>query len=207
MTRGDGRRNGGDRVELEFAALTPDRWPLFARLFGERGACGGCWCMLWRQTRKEFEANKGDGNRRAMRALVKSGVEPGLLALRHTGDGSEPTAEPVGWCAIAPRDDYPTLSRSRILKPVDDRPVWSVSCLFIHRSARRQGVATALLRAAADHARRKGARILEGYPQEPKKDPMPAAFAWTGIASSFLRAGFTEVARRSPTRPIMRLEL
>ena len=187
-------------MTLEFHPLTPDRWKHFEKLFGERSACGGCWCMLWRLTRKQFEAQKGDGNKKAMKAIVADGQTPGILAF---DDG-----EPIGWCAIAPRETYSALDRSRILKPVDDQPVWSVSCLFIHKSHRKQGVSTALLQAAADHVRAAGGKLLEGYPVEPKSEQdIPAAFAWTGIPKAFARAGFEEVARRSPTRPIMRLKI
>ena len=98
----------------EFAAhpLTPERWADLERLFGERGACGGCWCMWWRLTRREFEQNKGDGNKASLRALVESGPPPGLLA--YDGD------EAVGWCAVEPRESYPALARSRVLKPIDE---------------------------------------------------------------------------------------
>lgn len=153
--------------------------------------------MLWRLTRKQFDSQKGDGNRRTMQALVASGQAPGLLGY-HDG-------RPVGWCALAPREQYPALARSRVLKPIDDRPCWSVSCLFVPAKFRHLGVATLLLRAAVEYARDKGAQILEGYPVEPKGDrPIPPAFAWTGVPQAFARAGFVEAARRSPTRPIMR---
>jgi GNAT superfamily N-acetyltransferase len=184
---------------LKVHPLTPERWRDFEQLFGKNGACGGCWCMLWRLTRKEFDAQKGDANRQAMRALVEGGTVPGLLA--YAG------AEPVGWCALAPRADYPALARSRTLKPVDDRPCWSVACLFIHKAYRKQGVSTALLKAAVKFVRKQGGSILEGYPVEPKKEEIPAVFAWTGIPAAFERAGFKEVARHSPTRPIMRIEV
>ncbi len=156
--------------------------------------------MLWRLTRKEFEAQKGEGNKLAMEALVCSGETPGILAYNN--------AKAIGWCAIAPRRSYPALSRSRVLKPVDDRPCWSVACLFIEKAYRKKRVSTQLLQAAVKHAKSQGAVLVEGYPVEPKsgKD-IPPAFAWTGIPKAFIRAGFKEVARRSPTRPIMRLEL
>ena len=187
-------------LPLSFHALTPEYWDDFVFLFGERGACGGCWCMLWRLTRKQFEAQKGVGNKKAMKAIVDSGEIPGVLAFDDQ--------TPVGWCAVAPRDRYPALSRSRILKPLDDRPSWAIACFFIEKSYRQKGVATALLQFAATYARSKGAQRLEGYPVEPKKNKhIPPAFAWTGIPQPFLRAGFKEVARRSPTRPIMRLDL
>jgi len=112
--------------------------------------------------------------------------------------------QPVGWCAVAPREAYSFLERSRVLKPVDEKPVWSVSCLFVLRPYRRRGLSARLLRAAVEFAGRRGAKIVEGYPVEPSMEKMPDAFAWTGLPASFRRAGFKEVARRSKTRPIMR---
>ena len=189
----------GKAPKLSFAPLTPRVWGDFEELFGTRGACGGCWCMWWRQKHSEFERNKGERNRKAMKALVESGEVPGILAY----DGGRP----VAWCSVAPRESFPRLSRSRILKPVDDEPVWSVVCFFIARSHRGRGVSRAILEAAAEHAGRQGARIVEGYPIEPKKGKTADLFVYTGLASVFRKAGFDEVARRSETRPIMRLRL
>jgi GNAT superfamily N-acetyltransferase len=183
------------RAALEFAPLTAERWPGLVALFGARGACGGCWCMAWRLPRPSFEARKGDGNRRSLRQLVTSGPPPGILAYR--------AGEPIAWCAVAPRTEYVRLDASRVLAPVDARPVWSISCLFVRKSARRQGVLRRLLRAAAAFAHGEGASIVEGYPVEPGR-VLPDPFVWTGLASAYRAAGFREVARRSPTRPIMR---
>ena len=142
---------------------------------------------------------KGDGNKLAMKAIVDSGEVPGILAYHST--------KAIGWCAIAPRGSYPALSRSRILQPVDNRPCWSVACLFIERSYRKRGISAELLRAASEYARSQGAELVEGYPVEPKSEKdIPPAFAWTGISKAFVRVGFIEVIRRSPTRPIMRME-
>ncbi len=186
-------------AELAFQPLTPDRWPDLERLFGARGACAGCWCMWFRQTRAEFERNKGSGNRAALLGLVENGPPPGILA--YVGE------EPVGWCALAPRADYPLLARSRILAPVDDTPVWSIVCFFVARGHRRHGLTVELLRAATRYARERGARVVEGYPVEPKHAATPDTYAYHGLASAFRRAGFTEVARRSATRPIMRCDV
>lgn len=183
-------------VKLEVHPLTPDRWADFEQLFGERGACGGCWCMWWRLKRSEFEKQKGAKNKRTMRKIVASGEVPGILA--YAG------AEPVGWCAVGPREWYPVLQRSRTLKPVDDQSVWSITCFFVARPYRRRGVSSQLLKAAVAHARMRAARVIEGYPVEPKKGQLPDAFAWIGLPSTFRKAGFVEVLRRSPTRPIMR---
>ena len=175
--------------------LTPDRWEGFERLFGLNGACGGCWCMWLRLPRKVFDAGKGAGNKKAMRTLVKTGAAPGLIAY----DGRTP----VGWVAVAPREEYPALERSRVMRRIDDRPVWSVTCFFVAKSHRNTGLTTKLLEAAVEHVRAQGGRIVEGYPIEPAAEMAPA-FAWHGLASAFRAAGFKEVARRSPTRPVMR---
>lgn len=155
--------------------------------------------MLWRLPRKEYEASKGVGNRDAMHALVDAGTQPGIIGYL---DG-----KPVAWCSVGPRADFSGLERSRILKPVDAQPVWSLTCLYIDKAQRRKGLSSRMINAAADFARSQGASMLEAYPVEPKQADMPAVFAWTGIAAPFLRAGFREVARRSETRPILRLTL
>jgi GNAT superfamily N-acetyltransferase len=152
--------------------------------------------MWWRLPRAEYDRRKGEGNRRALRKVVGAGGIPGILA--YAG------GEPVGWCSVAPREDFPVLDRSRTLKRVDERPVWSVVCLFVARPFRRRGVSVGLLQAAADHVRRQGGELVEGYPVEPRSGALPDAFAWTGLAQAFREAGFEEVARRSPSRPIMR---
>lgn len=152
--------------------------------------------MWWRITQSQWNQQKGDGNRKALRKLVSKGQTPGILAYdRRT---------PVGWCAIEPRENYPVLERSRTLARVDDKPVWSITCLFVTRTYRRKGVGTALLKAAVKHARQHGARLVEGYPTEPRSGRLPDAFAFMGTVPAFSAAGFKEVARRSATRPIMR---
>lgn len=176
--------------------LTPDRWPDLETLFGPRGASGGCWCMWWRQTRREYEAKRGEQNRREFKAIVDSGQVPGLIA--YVG------GRPAGWCSVQPRDAFPRLDRSRTLALVDDQAVWSVVCFFVAKPHRRQGVTTALLQAAVRHAVDSGARIVEGYPVDPGESGTPDPWAYTGLISSFRKAGFEEVARRSAKRPVMR---
>jgi GNAT superfamily N-acetyltransferase len=179
----------------DFHPLTPDRWPDFETLFGERGACGGCWCMWWRIPRSQYNKQKGEKNKRAMNALVEAGEVPGILAYLE--------GRPAGWCSVAPRESFSGLERSRILKPVDEQPVWSIVCFFIAKEYRRKGLSIKLLKAAIEFVRQRGGRIVEGYPVESKKD-QPDAFVWTGLATAFAKAGFKEVERRSESRPIMR---
>jgi GNAT superfamily N-acetyltransferase len=190
LVRMTGKRN--------WKPLNPETWNDFESLFGPRGACGGCWCMTWRLPAAEFKSNAGAGNRAAMRALVDGGKQPGVLLYE---DGRA-----VAWCAVAPRDEYIRLAASRILAPVDERKVWSVSCFFVDKKARGRGLTVAVLEAAMEFARVNGARIVEGYPQE-LEAKLPAAFVWTGVMPTFVHAGFSEAARRSAKRPIMRRDV
>lgn len=185
-----------DQDPLSFFPVTAERWMDFETLFGKRGACGGCWCMFWRQTRSEFEQMKGDINRQLMHALVESGEIPGVLG--YAGD------KPVGWISIAPRKNFSALERSRILKPVDDQEVWSVVCFFVDKSYRKRGLSVRLLQAAVEYARQCGAKVVEGYPTDQGESSSPDPFVYTGLLSAFQKAGFSEVLRRSPKRPIVR---
>jgi GNAT superfamily N-acetyltransferase len=188
--------NSGSKTIFEYHPLTPERWKDFEQLFGKRGACGGCWCMWWRLKRSEFDKQKGEGNKKAMKMLVDSGKIPGLIAYLEN--------EPIGWCSVAPRDYFPALERSRILKPVDPQSVWSIVCFFVNRKLRNRGLSTWLINAAKEFVAQNGGKILEAYPIEPKKERTADVFVYTGLASAFRKARFTEVARRSETRPIMR---
>lgn len=187
--------SGPGSSNLEFYPLTPERWQDLEALFGPRGACGGCWCMFWRVSRSQFDKQKGEGNRQSLRSLVDSGEVPGILAYAED--------RPIAWCSVAPRENYPVLERSRVLKRIDEKPVWSVTCFFVAKSHRSMGVTVPLLKAGVAYAQKHGAKIVEGYPTEYEK-PMPASFIWTGLPSIFLKAGFVEVAKGARTRPIMR---
>jgi len=155
-------------AQIEFHPLTSDLWSDLEALFGKRGACGGCWCMWWRLRRSEYEKQKGEGNRKAMRAIVDSGEAPGILAYAQ--------GMPVAWCSVAPRDSFSVLSRSRILKPVDEKPVWSIVCLFVDKRFRNRGLSVQLLKGAVEYVRKQGGKVVEGYPVEPKKDRTPEVF-------------------------------
>jgi GNAT superfamily N-acetyltransferase len=184
-------------MEFQFFPLSSERWNDFEILFGKNGACGGCWCMNWRLKAADYERSRGEGNRKAMQALVRDNAPAGVLAYAN--------GQAVGWCAVAPREMYVKLENSRILKRIDEAAVWSVSCFFIQKHFRRKGLSVPLLQAAAAYAMQQGATIVEGYPHEPKKADTPDVFIWTGVAETFLRAGFTEAARYAGARPIMRL--
>jgi len=151
---------------------------------------------MWPRRTSAEKGVAGEPNRAAFRKRVKKGPPPGLLAYE---DG-----EPIGWVAIAPRREYRRFETSRVLQPVDDQEVWSVPCFFIARGHRKKGVTKALLGAACEWAGQQGAKLIEGYPIDTRGKEYTPAFAWHGLIGTFEAAGFTEVARRSKRRPIMR---
>ena len=185
-------------MSLEIRPAHADRFEDVEAVFGPNGACSGCWCQWNRQTGVEFQARNYEPNRRALRAELSDGREFGVVA--YEGE------DPVGWAALAPRSEYSRLDRSPVTKPVDDQAVWSVTCFVVRSGHRGKGVASALLTGAEQRARALGATVLEGYPVVPG-DTLNPADAWHGLESMFVAAGFREVARRKPRRPIYRKSL
>jgi GNAT superfamily N-acetyltransferase len=183
-------------LTLQFQPLTPDRWSDFEALFGPRGAYGGCWCMWWRSPRREFEQRGGEGNRQAMKAIVDSGEVPGIMAYHQS--------QPVGWCSVAPREQYGALERSPVLKRLDDTPVWSLVCFFVARGHRGRRVAESLIQGAVEYVRSQGGQVVEAYPTQPREGRLPPVSSFMGIPAMFERAGFVECARPSKSKVVMR---
>src|SRR5215216_5520387 len=169
-------------MNLIVRELTPDLWPALEDLFGAKGACNGCWCMYWR-IGSEYRKRPHSANKTAFRKVVKNGPPPGLLAF------DDDTA--VGWCQLTPRTALPWLERSRTLGPVDEVPVWAISCFYIRKGYRRRGVTSALIAAALEVAKRAGAPAVEAYPLDARLSP---SSTHTGYVSTFERAGFSVVA-------------
>jgi GNAT superfamily N-acetyltransferase len=185
----------GPLTNLKIRPLTPNLWPELEDLFGELGACNGCWCMYWR-IGSAYHKRPRARNKAAFHEVVRNGPPPGLLAF----DGNLA----VGWCQLTPRDALPWLDRAWRLKRVDDLPVWSLSCFYIRKNYRKRGVTSALIAGALNIAKSAGAPALEAYPLDANLTPSSSS---TGFASTFTRAGFKIIARRTPPRPIMRRNL
>jgi GNAT superfamily N-acetyltransferase len=183
-------------MKLKIRPLTPDLWPALEDLFGKPGASNGCWCMYWRLG-PAYREQGNQANKRAFRKVVEDGPPPGLLAF--DGDLA------VGWCQLTPRGALPWLSNARYFKPVDDTQVWSISCFYVRRGYRKRGVSGAVIRAAIKLAKRAKAPALEAYPIDTDQ-PKSTLNRFTGIASTFVEAGFQTVARRASDRPVMRYE-
>ncbi|HEV7577547.1 MAG TPA: GNAT family N-acetyltransferase [Caldimonas sp.] len=189
-------------MKLTVVPLTPERWPDLEALFNARGCsvARGCWCMYYRHSGAPAPLPAGttraQANRAELKSLVDSGRPPGLIGYRGK--------VPLGWVSLGPREDYAKLVRSPVMKPVDDRPVWSIICFVVPSAQRRQGVARALLAGAIAYAKRQGAELVEAYPiDRPERSSDDSM--WFGTKSMYDDAGFSEVARRKPQRPIVRL--
>ena len=197
----------GAAHDLDIVPLTPARLPDLAALFGQGGDPKWCWCAYYR-VRGAIEQHRADRVARnrsvleeAVRTLAAGDRAPGLVAYR--------ARDAVGWVSLGPREDYPRIEHSTVLRRVDERPVWSIVCFVVARAVRGEGIARALLDAAVDYAREHGATLLEAYPVDTGGRRIPSAYAFSGALSMFERAGFEVVERRrysetSPVRPIVR---
>lgn len=189
-------------TKLSLRPLTPERWPDLEAIFNAKGCsiARGCWCMFYRHSGKAEPPPAGmsraKANRAALKQLVDDGSPPGLIGYRGK--------VPVGWISLGPREHYAKLRQSPVMKAVDEQPVWSIICFVVPTQYRGEGVARALLAGAISYAKKQGATLLEAYPVDKpalgRDDSM-----WFGAKSMYDAAGFTEVARRKPQRPVVRL--
>ena len=190
-------------MRIAIKPLTPDTWGDLVELFGRPGAsiARGCYCMCYRRAGKHERAlgvSYSESNKRALKGLVDRGVVPGLIGYDK--------GLPIGWVSLGPREDYAKLKRSPVMKAVDEKPVWSIICFFVDRNARHRGVAAAMLKGAIAWAKKQRVTLLEAYPFDKPRRSVDD-FMWFGAKAMFDRAGFVEVARRKPLRPIVRKRL
>lgn len=183
--------------QLTFEPLTKTNWNKFVLLFGNKGACGNCWCMYYRLPKSDYQEGKtDDGNKDAMKELVWENKPTGVLAFYE--------GQAIAWCAFAPREDFIKLENSRVHKRIDDKAVWSIPCFFIDKNFRRHGVSVELLKGVIKYAREVGIKIIEAYPTTPTQEKLADSFAWIGLYKLFERAGFEIVDRTSQNRPMVR---
>lgn len=184
-----------DDATLVIRPVTTRRFEDLEAVMGEKAVTRKCFCMYWRRPNGGFGDERSNRDRFADR--VAEGPSPGLIA--YLDD------EPVGWVQVGPREEFPTIYRSRLLAPVDDLEAWTINCFVVRSGFRRRGVAEALLDAALAYAKHQGATLMEGYPVDGERTSVVDYY--TGIMSMFTRRGFEEIERRNETRPIVRLRL
>jgi GNAT superfamily N-acetyltransferase len=179
--------------DLVIKPLTAELWPAFVDLLDQGGPAGRCWCMAPR-IGAEYQRRPPQRNRADFRGIVRQGPPPGLLALCDK--------RAIGWCQVTARKALSALDRGWRTRCVDEVPVWVIACFYVRKGHRRHGITSALIAAAVDFARAAGAPAVEAYPLDGSVSPSATS---TGYASTFAGAGFIEIARRSPERPVMRL--
>ena len=189
-------------MKLTVRPLTRECWRDLEAVFNAEGCsvARGCWCMYYRRSGSRGPLRAGTTRAQANRAepssAFSSGEPPGLIGYRGK--------VPVGWVSLGPRDDYAKLRRSPVMKAVDERPVWSIVCFVVPSRYRGQGVARALLDGAIAYAKKRDVALLEAYPVD-KPGRSDDDSMWFGAKSMYDAAGFEEVARRKPNRPIVRI--
>lgn len=184
-----------DAGKMECVPLTPSRLDDMAKVFGERGVARDCFCMYWRRPDGGFRDERDNRDRFA--DVVENGPPPGLLGYV--------AAEPLGWVQVGPRRQFPTLLRSRLLKPVDAVEPWTINCFVVRVGHRRHGIGRGLLAAAIEYAMANGAEEIEAYPVDGPRSSVVDYY--TGTLAMFADHGFVEVLRRNDTRPVVRLSV
>jgi GNAT superfamily N-acetyltransferase len=190
-------------MRMSVHPATADRWSDLVEVFGRRGDDPGwCWCQLFLRAPAERQPVAAD-HRAALHAeITRAEMPPGLIA--YVDD------HPAGWTRIGLRSGFPGVNGNKSLARVldgDDATTWWVTCFAVARPYRGAGVASALLRAAVEFAREHGAVAVEGHPVDVaglRADRVAASALYTGTKALFAAAGFVEVARTYPTRPVMR---
>jgi GNAT superfamily N-acetyltransferase len=194
---------GGPGGSWETHPVTPDRFEDFADVINPNRRATHCWCLSHRVNAGEIESLGGGSREAAMRALCERKNPPGVVTYL---DGT-----PVGWCSIGPRSEIPRLEGSKLIRPVDDVPVWSIICVVVRGGYRRRGVVGHLLEGAVSYAAAAGAPAVEAHPVDPT-GRMDTTMAFVGTRSMFEKADFSvvgttdAVASRMP-RLVMRRTL
>jgi GNAT superfamily N-acetyltransferase len=188
-------------LQVDVYPATAERWPDLELLFSARRATSSCWCMFWRLRRTDFSRQTDDEKKAALQAHTAGRLAPGVLAYV--------AGKAIGWCSVGPREDFVALEHSRILKRLDDQPVWSIVCFFVATPFRKKGVMAELLRGAVAYAKQNGAQVIESYPldlqsHQPAGQKLPGFNSYMGIASVFQAAGFVKVSAASETQVMMR---
>jgi len=190
-------------TEIEILPASADRFDDVEHALTGGGDGGSCWCQWWMLRAKDFDAATNEQKRARLRDDVTASPASGLVVYV---DGT-----PAGWVKVSARPAQPRLARTRNFQqspePFDDPSVWAITCFVVRREHRRQGLSERLLSAAVDHARTHGARMVEGYPVDTDATRATSNSLFHGALSTFLAAGFVEVARPTPGRPIVSLRL
>jgi GNAT superfamily N-acetyltransferase len=189
---------------VDFKPVTTETWEDLVQLFEGHGNPGYCWCTYWRLSSKDYSEKNSGQRRETLKSRVDAGQPVGILAYL---DG-----QPAAWCSIGPRAGHERVVRARSIKKVDERPAWSITCFYISRDARGQGMMSKLLTAAVEYAAGHGAENIEAYPVEPEMGEdgqlnYRVIYGYMGYVSTYEKAGFVDVTPPDSKRRVVRLNL
>jgi len=175
-----------ETTDWETRPVGPERFEDFADVVNPHRRATHCWCLSHRLPAREIEEIGAGSREQAMRRLCGRAHPPGVVTYR---DGT-----PVGWCSIGPRAEIPRLVASKLIRPVDEVPVWSVICVVVRGGYRKQGVTTRMLEGAIAYAAAEGAPAVEAYPVDPP-GRIDLTMAFVGTRAMFEKVGFEVVGR------------
>jgi GNAT superfamily N-acetyltransferase len=165
-------------------------WDDFEKLFELKGSPHYCWCMVWRMTKEEQKRSNTVNRKKFIKKRVRSKTPIGLLA--YIDD------EPVAWCSVAPRETHLRLGGDESLDKV-----WSITCFFVRKEYREQGLIDQLITHAQKYAGKNGAKYIEAYPVAPGSP----SYRFMGFTKTFKKADFEFVKKAGTRRNVMTYKL
>jgi GNAT superfamily N-acetyltransferase len=177
--------------------LRPETWDAYARLIERHnGVWGGCWCLAFHPESPE-RGQSLEGNRALKRRLVEAGLAHAAVVF----DGDRA----VGWCQFGTPLELPGIyHRKQYEAGLVDLPDYRITCFFVDRDHRRQGVSAVALRGALDLIAEAGGGVVEGYPQDTQGKKVSASFLYNGTRALFERFGFTYERPKGKNHCVMR---
>jgi ribosomal protein S18 acetylase RimI-like enzyme len=175
-----------NRENIVIKPVDRNNWMDFESLFQSKGGPHYCWCMAWRMTKDELKQNNSAFRKECIKQRVWSDTPIGILGY------SENKA--IAWCSIAPRETHHRLGGDENLKNV-----WSITCFYIKKEYRRQGLVKLLVEQAKDYAKENGAEYVEAYPVE-ENSP---SYRFMGYMKTFEKMGFQFVKMAGTRRHVM----
>ncbi len=175
-------------MPLTSKSLTPATWPAFARIVEKHnGIFGGCWCISF-----HLEQGETRHGAKAYKAMKKARVWQGQAHAALVFDG--PNA--VGWCQFGPTAELPNIrSKKAYEEGLENLPDWRITCFFIDRERRGEGIASFALREALREITRLGGGTVEAYPEDFTGQKISSSFLCSGTLGMFLKAGFKKTRK------------
>ncbi|HEX2152566.1 MAG TPA: GNAT family N-acetyltransferase [Acidimicrobiia bacterium] len=187
-------------AEYRVEPLSSDTWDAFERLVERHnGVWGGCWCLTYHPRYPE-RGQSVEGNRALKQRLVSE--DQAHAALVFDGDRA------VGWCQYGSPEELPNIShRKEYEAGLIDLPDYRLTCFFVDRDYRRDGVSAVALRGALDLIAEAGGGVVEAYPYDIQAKKVSASFLYNGTRGLFEQTGFQYERPKGKNHCVMRLKV